>query len=76
MPKRMPILSIAIRHFVASSSAKLCSCAGKSDLFCLRYFPPTGTAKYAVNTPVAGSTALPVISPLSFMSFASARTAE
>ena len=36
----------------------------------------TGTAKYAVNTPVIGSTALPVISPLLFMSFASARTAE
>src|SRR5438067_1965488 len=56
--------------------AKLRSCAGEASLYCLRYFPPTGTAKYAVNTPVIGSTALPVISPLSFMSFASARTAE
>jgi hypothetical protein len=35
-----------------------------------------GTAKYAVNTPVNGSTALPVISPLLFMSFALARKAE
>jgi len=33
----------------------------------------TGTAKYAVNTPVVGSTALPVISPLLFMSLALSR---
>ena len=42
----------------------------------LPYCPPTGTAKYAVNTPVIGSMALPVISPLLFMSFALVRTAE
>lgn len=36
----------------------------------------TGTAKYAVNTPVIGSAALPVISPLLFMSLALVSTAE
>src|ERR1700756_4832429 len=42
----------------------------------LPYCPPAGTAKYAINAPVAGSIALPVISPLLFMSFAFARKAE
>ena len=42
---------------------------------CFPYCPPTGTAKYAINEPVAGSIALPVISPLLFMSFALARKA-
>ena len=37
-------------------------------------FPPTGTAKYGVLTPA--SIALPVISPLSLMSFAVSRRAE
>ena len=40
------------------------------------FYRETGTAKYAVNTPVIGSAALPVISPLLFMSFALVRTAE
>jgi hypothetical protein len=35
-----------------------------------------GTAKYAINAPVLGSIALPVISPLLFMSFALARKPE
>jgi hypothetical protein len=42
-------------------------------LSCL-FYCETGTAKYAVNTPVNGSVALPVISPLLFISLASART--
>jgi hypothetical protein len=33
----------------------------------------SGTARYAINEPVAASTPLPVISPLLFMSFAIAR---
>ena len=58
-------------------SAKLRSRAMENGPVSLRYFPLTGTAKYAVLAPVFGSViALPVISPLSFMSFASARTAE
>src|SRR4029453_14611224 len=36
----------------------------------------TGTAKNSINAPVVGSIALPVISPLLFMSFASARKPE
>ena len=56
--------------------AKLRSRAEKAALFSFRYCPPIGTAKYAINAPVVGSIALPVISPLSFMSFASARKAE
>src|SRR5438132_3339481 len=46
--------------------AKLRSCARKAVPAC-PYCPVAGTAKYAVNTPVIGSTALPVISPLLFM---------
>jgi len=55
-------------------SAKLRSRAMESGPVSLRYFPLTGTAKYAVLAPVFGSViALPVISPLSFMSFAVSR---
>jgi len=55
--------------------AKLRSCAVKAAL--LPYCPVAGTAKYAVLAPVTGSViALPVISPLSFMSLAVSRMAE
>ena len=55
-------------------SAKLRSRAMENGPVSLRYFPLTGTAKYAVLAPVFGSViALPVISPLSFMSFAVSR---
>jgi hypothetical protein len=57
-------------------SAKLGSRAMENGPVSLRYFPLTGIAKYAVNTPVIGSTALPVISPVLFMSFALASIAE
>lgn len=40
------------------------------------FYCEMGTAKYAINAPVFGSTALPVISPLLFMSFALARKLE
>src|SRR4029450_8975837 len=73
---RMSILRIAIQHFVRYfERAKLRSCAknsGSDSPF--RYCPLTGTAKYAVLAPVTGSIiALPVISPLSFMSLAVSR---
>jgi hypothetical protein len=65
------------------ASGSLCVCRDGEAAFVrcesgpilCRQFPPTGTAKYAVNTFVIGSTALPVISPLLFMSFALASTA-
>src|SRR6266513_2782574 len=51
-------------------------CRERGAYFSFVSVPPTGTAKYAVNTPVIRSTALPVISPLLFMSLALASTAE
>jgi hypothetical protein len=48
----------------------------RSALYLFSFYGETGTAKYAVNTPVAGSVALPVISPLLFMSFALVSFAE
>ena len=54
--------------------AKLRSFADNAALIFLCQFPPTGTAKYGVLTPA--SIALPVISPLSLMSFAVSRRAE
>jgi hypothetical protein len=48
------------------------STSGTRCFPCL-FYCETGTAKYAVNTPVVGSKALPVISPLLFMSLALSR---
>jgi len=50
---------------------------GKAALLFFRYRLARGTAKYASLAPVTGSViALPVISPLSFMSLAVSRMAE
>jgi hypothetical protein len=58
-------------------SAKLRSRAMESGPVSLRYRLARGTAKYASLAPVTGSViALPVISPLSFMSLAVSRMAE
>jgi hypothetical protein len=68
-------LRIAIR--LVRFSAKLRSRAMESGPVSLRYRLARGTAKYASLAPVAGSIiALPVISPLSFMSLAVSRMAE
>ena len=72
---RMAILLFAIRQSCASSNEQTCVRALRKQPCLLPYCPPT-VAKYAVNTPVIGSMALPVISPLLFMSFALVRTAE
>ena len=66
----MSILYVNIRHERLSIRAQ------SAPYFLLFCYGERGTAKYAVNTPVIGSTALPVISPLLFMSFALASNAE
>jgi hypothetical protein len=76
--QKMPDVDLTNRHpaFVRFyERAKLRSCAKKGGAVSPRYFPVTGTAKYAVLTPFA-SIARPVISPLSFMSLALRRWAE
>ena len=55
--------------------ANLRSCAQNAALFPFVLYGERGTAKYAVKAPVSGLMALPVISPLLFMSFALARIA-
>jgi len=72
---RMPILRIGIRPVCVSSNGQSCvrvSRMRRVSFLC--QFLPTGTAKYGVLTPA--SIALPVISPLSLMSFAVSRRAE
>src|SRR4026208_77099 len=58
-----------------SSSGMNCHDPGCISPQVLSVYLETGTAKYAVR-PIIGSIALPVISPLSFISFALARTPE
>jgi hypothetical protein len=70
-------LTIGIRHVCVSSNGRSCVRLPRTRrLFFFCQCPPTGAAKYAVKTPVVGSTALPVICPALFMSFALARIAE
>jgi hypothetical protein len=68
-------LTIGIRHVCVSSNGRSCVRLPRTRrLFFFCQCPPTGAAKYGVLTPA--SIALPVISPLSFMSFAVSRRAE
>ena len=70
-------LTIGIRHVCVSSNGRSCVRLPRTRrLFFFCQCPPTGAAKYAVKTSVVGSTALPVICPALFMSFALARIAE
>ena len=76
--KLKPDVDLANRHpaLGASSNGQAAFVRFESGPVLLPYYFPAGTAKYAINAPVVGSIALPVISPLLFMSLASARTPE
>src|SRR4029453_19103274 len=76
LPHKMPGGDLTIATRALCGLRQSCVRAKKSGSdFPFRYCPLTGTAKYAVLTPFA-SIALPVISPLSFMSLAVSPLAE